>query len=201
MATSTKGRSRLRSDERRKQLLAAAGELIAARGVPALTMEALAEWAGVSKGLGYWHFANRDELLVALIEHEVGALSEAQRAATTALGSFDDRLRAWFRANLASLAARGPVLRRLLEAAAGHPDLERPLLAYRSRTETLWQREIEVEFGLTADDASLAAMTVYQLNDAAGRHFVVTRADPDRTASVFTAMAVAAISALGRHER
>lgn len=63
-------RTRLAPEERREALLAAATDFIAEHGIDALTMEALAARAEVSKGLVYHYFANRAELLLALMERE-----------------------------------------------------------------------------------------------------------------------------------
>src|SRR5689334_25204301 len=58
-------RSRLRREVRRDALLDEALALIGADGAEAVTMEAVAEGAGVSRQLGYNHCANRDEPLAA----------------------------------------------------------------------------------------------------------------------------------------
>jgi AcrR family transcriptional regulator len=64
-------RRRLTSRQRRKQLLDVAGELIEESGLGAITMERVAQRAGVSKGIMYRHFVNADDLIVALFQREV----------------------------------------------------------------------------------------------------------------------------------
>ena len=54
--------------ERRRQLLDAALELIAADGYGAVTIEAIANRVGVTRPVVYSVFANVDELLLALLD-------------------------------------------------------------------------------------------------------------------------------------
>lgn len=57
-------------DERRSQLLDVAAESIRGDGASQLTMERLAERAGVSKALPYNHFTSIDHVMVSLYERE-----------------------------------------------------------------------------------------------------------------------------------
>lgn len=61
---------RMPPDERRAQLLDAALHLVVTRGHPAVTMEAVAEQAGVTKPVVYGQFAGIAELLAALLRRE-----------------------------------------------------------------------------------------------------------------------------------
>src|SRR3984957_8292117 len=65
---------RLQSAARRDALLDAAVALIRAAGVHMVSMDAVAEHAGVSRALVYKHFANRDELLAAAYRREASKL-------------------------------------------------------------------------------------------------------------------------------
>jgi AcrR family transcriptional regulator len=72
---------RLPPGERREQLLDAALEVIDERGYGGATMEAVAERAGVTKPVVYDLFANRGELLRALLQREEARAFEALVAA------------------------------------------------------------------------------------------------------------------------
>jgi AcrR family transcriptional regulator len=61
---------RLPPAERREQILDAALHLIVEQGFPAVSMEAVARAAGVAKPVVYDFFANRGELMAALLERE-----------------------------------------------------------------------------------------------------------------------------------
>lgn len=72
-AESRKRRSyapRVPAEQRRAELLDAALHLIVTRGHSAATMDAVAEQAGVTKPVVYGQFANRAELLAALLQRE-----------------------------------------------------------------------------------------------------------------------------------
>ncbi|MGO9198435.1 MAG: TetR/AcrR family transcriptional regulator [Acidimicrobiales bacterium] len=66
---------RLSKAQRREQLLDAAEEIVVRTRSAAVTMEAVAAQAGVSKALPYAHFANADVLLLSLYRREVTRLA------------------------------------------------------------------------------------------------------------------------------
>ena len=53
---------------RREQILAAAGELFSRSGYQGVTVDAIAERAGVSKGNVYWYFGSKQEILKSLVD-------------------------------------------------------------------------------------------------------------------------------------
>ena len=65
----------------RRQVLAAAAEVIAERGVAAVSLRDLARRAGVSHAAPAYHFTNRTGLLTALAVEGFGLLAEALSAA------------------------------------------------------------------------------------------------------------------------
>ena len=76
----------------REQLLAAAERLIAASG-PAVSMEAVASEAGVTKPILYQHVGNRDALIEALAARHVRRINVAVDAATGSASDPRDRVR------------------------------------------------------------------------------------------------------------
>ncbi|EMD9436381.1 TetR/AcrR family transcriptional regulator [Burkholderia cepacia] len=76
-------------DQVRAQLLAAASEIATHHGVAALTLDAVAERAGVTKGALQYHFANKQGLLDALFGQATGrfAAQMAERVAADAGGA------------------------------------------------------------------------------------------------------------------
>src|SRR5881398_3845018 len=66
--------ARLARADRRDALLDATAELVAAGDIEAVSMEAVAERAGVSRPLVYKHFANRSEVLAAVYRREATLL-------------------------------------------------------------------------------------------------------------------------------
>ena len=111
------GNGRLSRDERREALLAAAADLIAAEAEN-LSMDSVAEAAGVSRPLLYKHFANRQELLVAVYRRETGLLHEEVAASVRAARDLDGKFRAIMHGTLRAEAERGAALK-ALRAAGG----------------------------------------------------------------------------------
>jgi AcrR family transcriptional regulator len=74
-------RSRMSAPQRRRQLLEVAGGLFGSHGFHGLSMEQLADAAGVSKPVLYQHFPSKRDLYVALVRDAVAALEDRMRAA------------------------------------------------------------------------------------------------------------------------
>ncbi|MBP2703338.1 TetR family transcriptional regulator [Microbispora sp. RL4-1S] len=117
---------------RRDELLDAAECLLQEQGSHALTLSAVAERAGVSKGGLLYHFASKDALVKGMVERliaEFDALIESQRETT------------FTRAYLAATfeAVESGRLRRwaVVTGAAGDPELLAPLREALAR----WHRE------------------------------------------------------------
>src|SRR6516162_2565561 len=109
MATERK-RTRLAAADRREQLLDVAAAIVLDSGFLALSMESVAQRAGVSKGLGYAYFENADALALALYDREVGELYRRVEAAVSAAPDFEARIRAGLRTYLDVVAERGPLI-------------------------------------------------------------------------------------------
>jgi len=74
----TAKRSRMSTDARRQQLLAAGTELLGRRPYDEVSIEEIAAAAGVSKGLLYHYFPTKKDFVVAALRHgedELGALT------------------------------------------------------------------------------------------------------------------------------
>ena len=84
-------RSRLRAPERRTQLLEVAGALFAQHGYHGLSMEALADAAGVSKPVLYQHFPSKRDLYLALVADAVAEMGGQVRSALE--GTTDNKAR------------------------------------------------------------------------------------------------------------
>jgi AcrR family transcriptional regulator len=74
--TSNKGRTRLTPDQRRTQLIELGVSLLATRSLDELTIDVLAEEAGISRGLLYHYFGNKQDFREAVVRRAVGDLVE-----------------------------------------------------------------------------------------------------------------------------
>jgi len=91
VASRSKAPRRLSAADRRRQLLEVAGELFAQHGFHGLSMEQLAEGAGVSKPVLYQHFPSKRDLYLALVREAVSAMEHVVTAALD--GTSDNRAR------------------------------------------------------------------------------------------------------------
>ncbi|MGH1348163.1 MAG: TetR/AcrR family transcriptional regulator [Nannocystales bacterium] len=78
-------RTRLQTDERRAQLLTLGLRLFSTRAYDEVSIDAIAEEAGVSKGLLYHYFGGKRAYYLASIEHAAGGLLESLDAVPQAL--------------------------------------------------------------------------------------------------------------------
>ena len=124
-------RTYLRADERRRQLLATAAELVGKRGWEALGMVPLAEAAGVSRQLVYEHFENLPALRLEVTRY---LFEEMFEAASEALEHFPDDLAAAARTavRLQLELPRGALLA-LREIGPGPTSASTPLRRLRAR--------------------------------------------------------------------
>jgi len=108
--TTAVGPGRLARADRRDALLDAAVELLAASDIEAVSMEAVAEQAGVSRPLVYKHFSNRSELLAAVYQREAALLHAELAADVSAANKLEDMVRALIHGALRAQASRGATL-------------------------------------------------------------------------------------------
>ncbi|MBB4701250.1 TetR/AcrR family transcriptional regulator [Sphaerisporangium siamense] len=117
---------------RRDELLNAAEELLAEQGATCLTLSAVAERAGVSKGGLLYHFSTKEALIKGMIERLVADFDELVAAQDES-----SYTRAYLAATLT--AVRSGRLRRwaVVTGAAGDPQLLAPMREAMAR----WHRE------------------------------------------------------------
>ncbi|HET7458515.1 MAG TPA: TetR/AcrR family transcriptional regulator, partial [Gemmatimonadaceae bacterium] len=99
----------------RSRILSAAAERVVSGGVAGVSMQSVADAAGVSKGLVHYHFDDRETLLAAVVGHLADEVVERERRAlrgVSAAGAVD-ALWFWLDAEL----ARGEI-RALVELAS-----------------------------------------------------------------------------------
>jgi AcrR family transcriptional regulator len=139
-----------RSARTRSALLDAAERLVERDGAARLTLEGIADEAGISKGGLLYHYASKDDLIAAMLDRRFAGFDAALRtelaAEPPAPGA---HLRAWLRA---TAAEEGPeAAAGLLAAVARNRDLLRPL----QERYAAWQEELEANSGLSPAGATL----------------------------------------------
>lgn len=126
---------RLKGEERRDAILAAAGRALADQGFLPLPYEAIAREAGISKALIYAHFATQASLYNALLEQRLTELADELSLVTA--GDFEDEAVGAALAYFDEAAEHGPMLNLLLTD--GYLDAERSADAKAMRNR-LWRR-------------------------------------------------------------
>jgi AcrR family transcriptional regulator len=79
----------------RERVLAASVQVAMRDGVSAMTLEAVAKEAGVSKGGLLYHFSSKDELIAAMLAHHANRI---QRAVEARMAADENPRGRWFRA-------------------------------------------------------------------------------------------------------
>lgn len=110
--TTTPRKRRANGEESRRKIIEAATEIAALRGYEGTSISAVSEHSGLPASSIYWHFANKDDLIAAVIEHSFARWRELMGELPQA-------------APLDSRAAVADSMRRAGRALAGAPDFLR----------------------------------------------------------------------------
>jgi AcrR family transcriptional regulator len=169
-----------RGQERRDQLIACAARLFAERGYHPTSVADVVEALGVGKGVFYWYFSSKEELLTELLKSSHQGLRRRQQAA---IGDEPDPLRrielgiratlAWFRDHrdyfsIIQFAATdetfAPVLRRNREIALA---------------DTIRHLKDAIVEGLIPDgDPEMLAHAIYGVLDQMTRRYLIEHDEP-----------------------
>jgi AcrR family transcriptional regulator len=148
--------ARLGRAQRYDALVDAAAALVVEGDVDAVTMEAVAARARVSRPLVYKHFANRHELLAAVYRREATALDAEIVDAVQGERGFEDILRTMLRGILAGQASRGQTFATLRRAGARDANLRHEQRERDRRTLRFFTSRAVEEFGLPRPEARAA---------------------------------------------
>jgi AcrR family transcriptional regulator len=189
---------RMSREGRRAFLLDTAAELVDREGAGALTFEALADAAGVTKTLPYAYFESRDEVLLVLFERVIGALDAEIEAVLQSEASFEDIVRSslgiWFDA----VRDHGRLVGALLDArsVAG---LAAAIRRRDRASHKLWHDLVVERFELHDRDAHLLAAMLNSTATATVWLWTSRRGTREALIDGFVVMATGAAMAL--HDR
>lgn len=151
-----KNRGQLRIAMTRKKLKEAALDVFSEKSVDAATVEDITEKADLGKGTLYRHFADKDEVVLVLVEDAIEHLIERIRSCPEKPGNLEDALGHFFNAHYDFftenneefiLLFQGRLLLKFQDDAA--EDLEGPYLRYLKEIENRVSRCISPEIGPT----------------------------------------------------
>jgi AcrR family transcriptional regulator len=134
---------------------AALGQYLA-HGLRRTSVDDVARAAGIGRATVYRRFANRDELIQAVLARECGRFFAEITAATESLPTLADRLVEGFVVGLRS-ARRQPLLKRML---ASEPEASLPFLTVQGGPVLAVVREFLVQQYVTSAEAASGALDV-----------------------------------------
>jgi AcrR family transcriptional regulator len=137
----------------RTDLLRAASQIVIEKGVDALTLDAVAKQAGMSKGGLLYHFPNKEALMKGMVEHLVQdfeAVLQTEFEQDDAPSSPGQWMRAYIRATVHCSQESLALIARLTSIAADSPSL----LEAVKTCDQKWRQRIETS-GLDPTKASI----------------------------------------------
>jgi AcrR family transcriptional regulator len=160
------------SSERRIQLLDTTRAIIADEGLAMVSMERVAQGAHVSKPVLYSHFANRAELLVALLEDFWASIDETLRDHTLAINDLEAFNVILVEAYFNALDRGGPAMQALLGSGSEEPEINAARRERFAQVERIWSRRYQSSLGLPEPLADIAAAVLRSAVAGAGDYWV-----------------------------
>ncbi len=177
------------SDGRRDELLDAAAHLLDVGGLGAVTMDAVATEAGVSRPLVYKHFANRGALVADLWRRETAYMEDEVAGALLALGEgdFEAVVRTSVETIIEVLRRRGRAFAPLIRREVFEPSVRAEQRERHRRTRAWYTDRVIAEFGIDKADAEVAISVYFAGLDSvlAGWQSLDDRPDRHRIVDVY----------------
>ena len=185
---------RLSPDERRRQLLRAAGEVMTARGVDAVQFAEVATAAGVTRQLVYRFFPSRQALIMGVLEDLADDLTRrfGESAAHTIPGSLEAGARLFVDAVCDTIEAKGAGPWHLLDSRGPDPEVARLGRRILDRLVAPWELHIATATGVSEAEAAILARMIV----AAGRAVLEQWYDGSLTREEAVRMSTRGVSAL-----
>ena len=159
-------RRRLSPEARRNQLLDCARDIILNQGLSTLTMEILAQEAGVSNPLIYKYFDTRLQVLQELLVREFNAFRDSVMEDLSAANTYRDAVRAYVAINFHQFAG-GDVLSILFN----QPDVRKGLAEKRPRDAPRLIKEMAKEYNISTKLAEKLVVLASGASLSAAEHY------------------------------
>lgn len=176
-----------------EQFLDAAAELVRSRGLGGMTMERLAESAGVSKALPYRYFDNADAVFVALYEREIGELAHRIGGAVAKRRADQDAIAVAVHEYFEVVSVRGDLLASLAGAGSPIPQLTESENSGPNLIAGLLAQSYGVKGRKASVLASMVTAAVVGASDSVGRG-EASRAMAEKVAITALSAAVQAVA-------
>jgi AcrR family transcriptional regulator len=184
-------------EDRRSFLLETAAALLEQGGTSAVTFEAVADAAGVTKTLPYAYFESKEEILLLLFDQVIGSLDAEVEAVLASGGDFADIVRrsldVWFDA----VKDHGRLVGALLDgrSVAG---LDEAIRRRDRQSQKLWHDLVADRFGLTDREAHVLAAMLNTTATALVELWVRRKGSRTSLVDTFVAMAMGAVEGVQR---
>ncbi len=186
---------RMPKAERRKQLLEIASRIVREEGTDALTLQVLAEKAGVTKPIPYDHFGSRDGLLIALYRSLDETQMEAARDVIAgSRGGFKATVRLLAESYVDCCLKAGPVFYAILAALEGNAEMQAVKQELRGEYFALMRKALSPAVKIPTRDAALVGAAILGAADAAGVAAVDGSASRDTAVRVLADMMAGALA-------
>jgi AcrR family transcriptional regulator len=162
-------RTRFAPAARRAQILAAAARTILTQGISSVSLERIARDLGISKGLIYIYFGNRDTLLAALLHQEQAELRDRGLRAALNAKSFDILIRKTTRIYLEHARDRGALIQSLLSDPSVTALMREENRADQDRTHRFFVRATRRQYGLPLATAVAVVQLLMAVTGEAGK--------------------------------
>ena len=163
----------MRAPERRAQLLHVARQVFGTSGFHGVSMEEVAERAGVTKPILYDHFPSKKELYLALLDEDLAALHEMVRQGLASPAGNRERIRACFQAYFDFVDEQADGFRLLMQETVGaEPEFRDRVAAFRDRVLSEVADLIVRESGgrLTRKKAEVVALALIGMVENVAQH-------------------------------
>jgi AcrR family transcriptional regulator len=170
--------------------------LVRANGVQAVSMEAVAEQAGVSRPLVYKHFGNRDELLAAAYRREASNLHRELALEVASAGSVEEMYQALLRGSMRATVERGRIFTALGAAGGWNRDIRREKRSRDRKTVRAFAAMAAHQYGLEHRRSISVTAVLLGALDAVLAQWRLNRTESSRTIleETYLAMVVGAYS-------
>ncbi len=148
MPDQTPLKPRVKSEETRQRILAAALDEFRTNGFEAATMRQIASAAGVATGAAYYYFDSKDSIVLAFYDQTQQDLAPRIEKILASTRDLTERLRGIVDAKLKYFEPTRP----LLGALATHADPDHPLSPFSAQTQPI--RESDIQFFARALEGS-----------------------------------------------
>lgn len=165
--------TRLPRDQRRLQLLEAAGEVFTSKGYHAAAMDDIAEQAGVSKPVLYQHFGSKLDLYIALVDSSCEQLLLTVRQALASTHDNADRVNATMGAFYSFVSGSRGAFRFVFESdLTGEPQVQERLWELNDTIADAVAEVISDDTSLPAEQSKLLAISLVGIAQVSARYWV-----------------------------